>query len=272
MTEATRPSATLELAAGKRDLVLRRPWVNAAGFLGYGGETREVLALEQLGAFITPPLSLRPRTPARPPRLLAHQGTFVLHTGHPNPGVRAAVRRHHRVWTTLPIPVIAHLLLETPAEAAELARRMEGVESVAALELGLGEVEADQASALVAACVGEVPLIANLPLGAPTEVFVAAAEAGAQAVSIGAPRGALPGPDGASVHGRLYGPALLPLAMQAVTALTRVLSVPILAGGGVYGRAEAEALRRAGAAAVVLDGVLWTEPDRVLGQAGARRD
>lgn len=265
------PSAPLELTAGKRDLVLCRPWVNAAGFLGYGGENRESLALEQLGAFITPPLSLHPRTPARPPRLLAHQGTFVLHTGHPNSGVKAAVRRHHRVWADLPIPIIVHLLLETTDEAAEMASLVEGVESVAALELGLGEVDADQAGALVAVCVGEIPLIANLPMGTPPEVFVAAAEAGAHAVSIGAPRGGLPGPDGAFVHGRLYGPALFPLAIQAVTTLRRVLSVPILAGGGVYGRAEAETLRQAGAAVVVLDGVLWTEPERVLGEPCARR-
>jgi heptaprenylglyceryl phosphate synthase len=45
--------------------------------------------------------------------------------------------------------------------------------------------------------------------------------------------------------------------------------VPILAGGGVYGPAQAQALRQAGAAVVVLDGVLWTEPERVLGSEPA---
>lgn len=263
--EATRPVPVLELTCGKRDLVLLRPWVNAPGFLGFAGEARECVAIERLGAFVTPPLSLLPRTPARPPRLLTSVGSFLLHTGHPNPGLPAVLRQHQRAWSDLPVPVIAHLLLQTPDEAAAMVGQIEGVEAIAALELGLGEVGASQAAALVRACVGEVPLIAHLPLGTPVEVFAAAAGAGAQAVSIGAPRGALPGPDGTPVRGRLYGPAVFPLALQTVLQLAEALPVPILAGGGVYGPAQAQALRQAGAAVVVLDGVLWTEPERLLG-------
>ncbi len=84
----------------------------------------------------------------------------------------------------------------------------------AGLEIGLGEVDERQASALVTASIGEVPLIAHLSLGTAVSVYVAAVEAGAQAVSIGAPRGALPGPDGAPICGRLYGPAVFPLLLQ----------------------------------------------------------
>ncbi len=269
MIEASRPAPILELTSGKRDIVLQRPWVNAPGFLGFAGEARECVDIERLGAFVTPPLSLLPRTPARPPRLLAAEGSFLLHTGHPNPGLPAALREHRRAWSDLPVPVIAHLLLQTPDEAAAMAAQIEGVEAIAALELGLGEVGASQAAALVRACAGEVPLIAYLPLGTPVEVFAAAAEAGAQAVSIGAPRGALPTPSGALVRGRQYGPAVFPLALQAVLQLAETLPVPILAGGGVYGPAQAQALRQAGAAVVVLDGVLWTEPERVLGSEPA---
>ena len=260
-----RPVPALEITSGKRDLVLDRPWVNAPGFLGFAGEARECVAIERLGAFVTPPLSLPARTPARPPRLLTAEGSFLLHSGHPNPGLLAVLRQHQRAWSDLPVPVIAHLLLQSPDEAAEMAAHVEGVEAIAALELGLGEVGASRAAALVQACVGEVPLIAHLPLGTPVEVFAAAAEAGAQAVSIGAPRGALPAPDGTPVRGRLYGPAIFPLALQAVLQLAESLRVPILAGGGVYGPAQAQALRQAGAAVVVLDGVLWTEPERLPG-------
>jgi dihydroorotate dehydrogenase (NAD+) catalytic subunit len=263
--EAPHPVPALELSSGKRDLVLLRPWVNTPGFLGFAGEARDGASVERLGAFVTPPLSLLPRTLARPPRLRAAQGSFLLHTGHPNPGLPAVLRQHQRAWSDLRVPVIAHLLLQTPDEAAAMAALTEGVESIAALELGLGEVSASQAAAMVQACVGELPLIAHLPLGAPLDVFAAAAEAGVQAVSIGAPRGALPAPDGAPVHGRLYGPAIFPLALQGVVQLASALRVPILAGGGVYAPEQAQALRQAGAAVVVLDGVLWTEPERVLG-------
>jgi dihydroorotate dehydrogenase len=66
------------------------------------------------------------------------------------------------------------------------------------------------------------------------------------------------------VHGRLYGPAVFPLALRAVAELKEHLGVPIIAGGGVYGHEQAAALLRAGAAVVQLDGVMWTTPERVL--------
>ena len=258
------PRTTLTLSAGKRDLTIQTPFTNAAGFLGCDGAARQVTNFAGLGAYITPPLSLQPRSPANGPRLLPYPGGFLLHTGYPNPGLRAAVRRERHHWALLPCPVIVHLLVQGTEDAREAARWLESVDEVAGLEIGLGEVDARQAAELVAASLGELPLIAHLPLGTAVSVFVAAAEAGAQAVSIGAPRGALPGPDGAATRGRLYGPAIFPLALQAVAQLKEQLYVPILAGGGVYRPEQAEALLRAGADAVQLDGVLWTTPERVL--------
>lgn len=253
----------LTLSAGKRDLVIRTPLANAAGFLGCDGAARESIDFAGLGAYFTSPLSLQPRSPAHGPRLLPYPGGFLLHTGHPNPGLRAAIRHDRRHWAALPCPVIVHLLVQDPEDAREAVRWIESVDEVAGIEIGLGEADERQAVLLVAASVGEVPLIAQLPLGTAVPVFVAAAEAGAQAISIGAPRGALPGPS-ATVYGRLYGPAIFPLAMQAVSLLKGQLQVPLIAGGGVYRREQAQSLLRAGAAAVQLDGVLWTTPERVL--------
>ncbi len=258
------PRTTLTLSAGKRDLVIRTPFTNAAGFLGCDGAARQATDFAGLGAYITPPLSLQPRAVANGPRLLPYPGGFLLHTGHPNPGLRAAVRRERHHWAVLPCPVIVHLLVQGTEDAREATRWLESVDEVAGLEIGLGEVDAPQAAAVVAACAGELPLIAHLPLGTAVSVFVAAAEAGVQAVSIGAPRGALPGPHGAPVHGRLYGPAVFPLALHTVAQLKEQLHVPIFAGGGVYRREQAEALLRSGADVVQLDGVLWTTPERVF--------
>jgi len=257
------PGARLTLSAGKRDLVLRTPFTNAAGFLGCDGAARQATDFAGLGAYVTPPLSLKPRSPAKGPRLLPYPGGFLLHTGHPNPGLRAAVRRERHHWALLPCPVIVHLLVQGPEDAREAARWLESVDEIGGLEIGLGEVDERRASALVTASIGEVPLIAHLSLGTAVSVFVAAVEAGAQAVSIGAPRGALPGPDGAPVCGRLYGPAVFPLGLQTVVQLKDQLKVPIIAGGGVYRREQAGALLLAGAAAVQLDGVLWTTPEKV---------
>ncbi len=266
----TGPERTVTLSAGKRDLVLRTAFTNAAGFLGCDGMARESIDFTSLGAYLTPPLSLQPRSAAQRPRLLPYPGGFLLHTGLPNPGLRAAIRHHRRHWAVLPCPVIVHLLVHGPEDAREAVRWIESVDEIAGVEIGLGEVDSRHAALVVAASVGEVPLIAHLPLGTAVLVFVAAAEAGAQAVSIGAPRGALPGPNGAPVHGRLYGPAVFPLALQTVAQLKEQLHVPIFAGGGIYQREDAMALLDAGAAAVQLDGVMWTTPERVL--PGLRRE
>jgi len=270
MPASTAPALTL--TAGKRDLVMRAPVVNAAGFLGCDAGARASFDFTRLGVYLTPPLSLLPRAAAHGPRVRTFPGGFLLHTGLPNRGLRAAIRQDRRHWAGMPCPVIVHLILRSAAEASEMVRWLEPVEEVCALELGLGEADAAQAASLVAACVGELPLIAHLPLGAPTSVFAAAIAGGAQAVSIGAPRGALPGRDGAPVHGRIYGPAVFPLAMQAVAVLNEQLNVPILAAGGVYRGDQVAALLSAGASAVQLDGVLWTTPEVALPAARERGD
>ena len=254
----------LTLTAGKRDLVMRAPLANAAGFLGCDAAARASFDFTRLGAYITPPLSLLPRTAAHGTRVRTFPGGFLLHTGLPNRGLRAAIRQDRRHWAEMPCPVIVHLILRSAEEASEMARWLEPVEEVCALELGLGEADAAQAASLVAACVGELPLIAHLPLGAPASVFAAAVAGGAGAVSIGAPRGALPGTNDAPVRGRIYGPAVLPFAVQAAAVLNELLDVPILAAGGVYRGEHAAALLSAGASAVQLDAVLWTTPEWVF--------
>jgi dihydroorotate dehydrogenase len=119
------------------------------------------------------------------------------------------------------------------------------------------QAEPEEALRLARAGVGELPLVVNFPLTAAAEAWVdKLAGLGASAVSLGAPRGLLPGAKGKLVAGRLYGPAILPLALAAVRSLRRQ-ALPVIAGGGVYRKADGEALLAAGATAVQLDSVLW---------------
>jgi dihydroorotate dehydrogenase (NAD+) catalytic subunit len=111
--------------------------------------------------------------------------------------------------------------------------------------------------ALVAAAVGELPVVVNVALTETTAPWLSElAGLGAAAISLAAPRGALPAADGRLVSGRLYGPALLPLALAAVQALA-ALGLPVIGGGGVYTVADGRALLAAGAVAVQVDTVLW---------------
>jgi dihydroorotate dehydrogenase (NAD+) catalytic subunit len=241
----------------KRDFALRLPLLNAAGFLGFAPDARGPLDLENLGAFVTNPVSLAPRTPAHGPRCLVFPGGFLLHTGHPNPGLRAVLRRCAGRWARAPLPVVVHLLAQSPEEAGWMARRLEGLDGVLAVELGLPpDVDPAQARAILEAVIGELPVIARLPLDRAGELAGLAAVPGLAALSLGAPRGVLPDEPGHLVSGRLYGPALFPLALGAVRALSPG-GIPVIGAGGVYSRSQAQAMLAAGAVGVQLDAVLW---------------
>jgi dihydroorotate dehydrogenase (NAD+) catalytic subunit len=255
----------------KYDLIFGSPLMNAAGSLGFAPDPRGPVDLTHLGAFVTNPLSRRGRTPAHGRRLLQYPGGFLLHTGYPNPGLSKALRRYASHWARSNLPVLVHLLGEDPDELAEMVKRLETVAGVAGIELGLPPgCEIPGALALVAAANGELPVIVRLPLERAVELGQALAAlpgASVSALSLGAPRGALPGPGGALLTGRLYGPAVFPLALLTVQSLANT-GLPIIGAGGVYRAEQAAAMLSAGAIAVQLDAVLWSrgiEPLEVEG-------
>ena len=58
------------------------------------------------------------------------------------------------------------------------------------------------------------------------------------------------------VQGRLYGPAILPVALRMVHELSK-MSIPTIGAGGVYTQEHKDAMMAAGAFAVQLDSILW---------------
>jgi dihydroorotate dehydrogenase (NAD+) catalytic subunit len=255
----------LTLSSGKHDLTIDPPIMNAAGFLGFSDEARRLVDLHHLGAIVTSPLSLGPRSPSQGPRVVEFPGGFLLHTGLPGPGLEAVIRRHRRRWATLQGKVIAHLLARGPDEMLRMADILAGIDEVGALEVGLGEVASAEAASLVTAASASLrPVLAHLPLDCSREVALSAVGAGASALVLAPPRGAHRLSDGRTVHGRLYGPALFPLAMRALETWLELRVAPVIGAGGIYTREALEAMIAAGASAVQLDGILWTEPEVVL--------
>lgn len=245
----------------KFDLVLTRPFMNAAGSLGYAPDAHGPVELRRLGAFITNPISWERRTPAQAQRYAAYPGGFLLHTGLPNPGFNAVLRRYAPVWRRSPLPVIVHLIPSRPDEAARMARGLEGLPGVAGIEIGLPpDIPAGAAVEMGRAAAGELPVVLRLPLERAAALAAAVAAdrggAGAAAFSLGPPRGALPVPGEKPVAGRLYGPGVFPLALAATQAMAAA-GLPVIAAGGVYTPEQAQALLDAGALAVQLDSVLW---------------
>lgn len=242
---------------GTQDLMLHSPYLNTAGMLGFTPPSRWPLDLPP-GAFITHPISLKPRAPAENRVVLPFAGGFLLHTGLPNPGLYAILKQYARRWARSTLPVWVHIIPSTPAEAIQMVARLEDTEGVAAVELGLppGLTEDENLLMIEAAC-GELPLLISLPVDRYREAWVH--QLGHYPVSgltLSAPRGVLFRANGTPVEGRLYGPALFPQMLAAFHDL-RSIGLPLIVSCGLYRRADAEAVLAAGALAVQFEGALW---------------
>src|ERR1041384_4882245 len=212
----------------KRDIYFSKPFMNAAGTLGFapdfrglretspkqseGTETREGL---ELGAFVTNPLSLRPRSPATKPEIIEYTGGFLLHTGLPNPGFTAALKRYSSRWDKSDLPVIVHLMADRPEETQHMVQMLEIQENVMAVELGFAPLLANDILLLtLEMCLGELPLIFSLLIEQVLSLGPRLVQEGAQAISIATPRGALTKPDSPLITGRLYGPSVFPRSLE----------------------------------------------------------
>lgn len=237
---------------------LRTPWMNAAGSLGFAPDPHNSGPFEHYGAFVTNPISVSPRRASQAVRLLEFPGGVLLHTGHPNPGLRSVVKEYAAAWAHAPLPIIVHLLATKRDELRKAVLRIEDLENILAIELGFeSDIETKDLGQLLRAAQGELPLITQLPLLRASQLMQMAAEAGIAAISLAPPRGALPAADGKLVNGRLYGPAIFPLALDTVRKLA-ALEIPIIGAGGIQTRSQGEAMLAAGASAVQVDVSLWS--------------
>lgn len=250
----------------KRDLYFSKPLMNAAGSLGFAPDSRLEIAWDSFGAFVTNPLSLRPRQPTAKPEVIEYPGGFLLHSGLPNPGFNAGVRKYASRWDKSDLPVIVHLMADRPEETQYMVQALEMQENVMAAELGFAPLLANDIILLtLEMCLGELPLIFSLPVEQVLSLGPRLMQEGAQAISIAAPRGALPKEEGrrekrtgdkAIVTGRLYGPSLFPRTLEMVYSAAKI-GLPIIGAGGVWSKENAEALLSAGALAVQADAALW---------------
>lgn len=243
----------------KRDLYFSKPLINATGSLGFTPDFRSLgdFGSLMLGAFVTNPLSLRPRLPTHHPALVEFPGGFLMHTGLPNPGFHAALKKYSAKWNRADLPIIVHLMADRPEETQRMVRELENVENVMAVQLGFAPLLADDIILLnLEMCLGEVPLIFALPHEQVLTLGRQLIDSGASAISIASPRGALYDKAGNLVTGRMYGQALFPRALDLVRSAA-MSGIPIIGSGGVWSDADVESMLKAGAMAIETDAQLW---------------
>jgi dihydroorotate dehydrogenase (NAD+) catalytic subunit len=255
--EITRP--------GKNSLLLETPVMPAAGTVGYGDSYRDLIQFEKLGALVTNPVTYAPWSPATGTRVVALDAGMLVHTGLPNPGLSKILGKYRALWSSMPLPIIVHLVASTVEHVRKSASRIDAENAVDAIELGLNDdMSWKEAEAFVKAAVGntEKPVLARLPLQDAYEIAQASADAGAGALVVAAPpRGTARDPQsGRLVSGRVYGPLVKPMVLRVVGQLVNRIDIPIIGAGGIHSAQDARDFIDAGARAVQVDTLTWIEP------------
>jgi dihydroorotate dehydrogenase len=241
----------------KQNLVLKKSFINSAGTLGFVPDIHQMPFLSQLGAFITNPISRLPRKPADNRAFLPFPGGFLLHTGLPNPGISRTIAACRRRWADAPLPVIVHLLAETHRSLGEMVHKLEGLENILAIELGLPPLcERKTLEAFADAASGELPVIICLQPEQIPSLLDPLTKINHSAVHLTAPRGMLPDGSGRLVAGRLFGKGIYPMMLNTAHLLVNA-ELRVIADGGVFARWQADALLDIGVMAVGLGSVLW---------------
>lgn len=251
--------------AGKGEMILETPVMNAAGAFGYGDVYRDIIQYEKLGAIVTAPISYEARSAARGGRVVPLDSALLLHTGLPNPGLNKALRKYRGLWESLSTKVIVHLIATTDDQVRKASARLDEEDCVDAIELGLrDDMTWQEASRLVGSAVTKTdkPVLVRLPVSDAYEIADAVAGAGASTLVVAAPpRGTARDPQsGKLISGRIYGPVVKPIVLNMVGQIARRVDIPVIGAGGIHSPQDARDYLDAGAVAVQVDSVIWRSP------------
>jgi len=272
-----KPDMTVNLAG----MLLRNPVMTASGTFGYGQEFAQYVDLEKIGAFVTKGLSLKPRAGNPTPRIVETPGGMLNAIGLQNVGIDAFIEKKVPFLRTVNTPAIANFFGNTIDEYVEMARRLDAIAEVAALEVNISCPNVKQggivfgtdpqcAFDVISACREATvkPLIAKLSPNVTDVVVMAKAceDAGADALSLintltgmaidlGKRRPVL-----ANITGGFSGPAIKPVALRMVWQVARAVKLPIIGIGGIMNAIDALEFILAGASAVQVGTASFINP------------
>ena len=264
-----------------RDLVLANPILVASGTFGYGIEYGEVVDVQRLGAICCKGTTLKPRIGNPTPRVTETPGGMLNSIGLQNPGVDAVIEKYAPLWNAWQVPVIVNVAGESVADYVEVARRLDGVPGVAGIELNIScpnvgkgglqfAIDASAAAAVTAAVrrATSLPLLVKLSPNVADVRPIAKAieEAGADALTAVNTLSGIavdPGrrrPFLGNTYGGLSGPAIKPVALKVVYEVPQVVSIPIVAIGGIVELADVLDYLAVGAVAVQVGTAIFADP------------
>lgn len=280
------PSLHVDIAPGRKNsLVLKNPVMPASGTFSWGLEFAKHFDVEALGAVVSKGVTMAPRQGNVQPRVAETPAGMLNSIGLQNIGIDSCISDMAPLWARWDVPVIVNIAGDTIDEFGEMARMLDGVPGIAALELNIScpnvdmggiEIGQDIASSARATRAAvrntDLPVIVKITPNVTDPVALARACEGEGAAAICAINTVL----GMAVdlrrrkpvlpraRGGLSGPAIKPIALRIVYDLARALSVPIIGCGGISTGEDAVEFLMAGATAVQVGTATFANPRALL--------
>jgi len=264
---------------------MKNPVMVASGTFGFGKEYSDLIDLNMLGAIVTKGTSLEPWEGNPPDRIAETPAGMLNAIGLQNDGVESLITEKIPWLLKFDVPVIVNIVGTTADEYVEVARRLDGVEGVAGVEVNIScpnvkeggiafGTDPAMAAEVVAAVrkVTRLPVIPKLSPNVTDIVLMAQAcvDAGADAVSlINTLLGTAIDAETrtfklANITGGLSGPAVKPVALRMVWQVAQAVDVPVVGIGGIMTAEDAIEFFLAGAEAIQVGTANFVNPGAPL--------
>lgn len=262
-------------------LELRNPVMTASGTFGYGPEYADFIDLSRLGGIIVKGTTLEPRQGNPYPRIAETPSGMLNAVGLQNPGVDYFVNNTYKAIKDIDTAIVVNISGSAPEDYAEVARRLNGLDKVAAIEVniscpnvksgGMAFGTTTEGAALVTKTVRENydgTLIVKLSPNVTDIVSIAKAveDAGADSLSL---TNTFLGmaidverrkPLLSTVTGGLSGPCIRPIAVRMVWQVCKAVKVPVIGLGGIMNGRDALEFIMAGATAIQVGTANFIDP------------
>ena len=256
------------------------PLIAASGTFGFGREYAEFYPLSALGGISSKGITLKARPGNPAPRIAVAPGGMLNAVGLQNPGVDHFIEKDLPWLREQGVTIIANIAGNTPEDYCAMAEKLNDTDidmiemNISCPNVKQGGVQfgtsctgvEDITKAVRAHC--KKPLMVKLSPNVTdiSEIALAAESAGADAVSM---INTLTGmridintkrPIIHNNTGGFSGPALLPIAVRMVWQTYQKVKIPIVGLGGISTWQDAVEMLLAGATALQIGTVLFTDP------------
>lgn len=271
--------ADLSVDIGK--LHLKNPVMPASGTYGYGPEFDDFYDVSRLGAIVTKACTSKHREGNRYPRMAETPMGMLNSVGLQNKGVDYFVKSIYPAISRYDTHIIVNVSDSTVEGYAEVARKLNELEKVTAIELNIscpnvkeGGMAFGTSCPMAGAVTNEVrkvydktmivklsPNVTNI-----AEIARAVEDEGADAVSL---INTLLGmsidaekrrPVLSTITGGLSGPAVKPVALRMVWQVAKAVKIPVIGMGGISSATDAVEFMLAGATAVQVGTANFVDP------------